>query len=58
MKVFIEHMQQDFMYRKLIYNVEFIVRKSRSYIYIFEKIDDDLKEHTFPVEAVFNMVID
>ena len=58
MKVYIEYMLQDVMYRKIIYNVEFIVRKSRSYIHIFEKINNDLKEHSFPVEAVFNMVID
>lgn len=56
MKVYIEYMQQDVMYRKLIYNVEYIV-KNRKAIYIIEKIDNDQKEHLLPVEAVFNMVI-
>ena len=58
MKVYIEFMQEDRMVRKIFYNVVTIVKKSKSYIYIYEKVDNNITEHIFTMDAVLSMYID
>ena len=45
------------MVRKIIYNVEMIIKKSKSYTYVFEKVDNEIKEHCYINDRLFSLVI-
>lgn len=56
MKVYIEFLQGDRMVRKIFYNVVTIVKKSKSYIYIYERVNNNLEKYEFPLKkCIYNV---
>ena len=58
MKVYIEFTQDQHMVRKIIHNVEMVIKKPRSYTYVYEKVDNELVEHMYSNDCIFDMHID